>query len=103
MKKKNLFKCLIILASVILLIFLCFLIDFNRVTENREPLFSIQKASYNDNKNIEYIGIGYKIYKEYDEENNKILVKFGTLFSSFETIMGDEFNDKKNRTVSSSR
>lgn len=86
---KRTVKILVTVCIIFLTIVLCmFLVDFNKVAEKNEPMFSIKKAEYGTS-GIEYMGLGYKIYSIRD----KGIVRFGNIFSTYENVMGGETND----------
>jgi hypothetical protein len=93
MSKKTLISIILILIVLIILDSLAFLIDINRIIENKEPLFSVQKSIYEDENTVEYMGAGYKIFKTIIDDKSKNIINFGSIFSTYEDVMGDEVND----------
>lgn len=93
MSKKTIITIIIIILTLIILTILSFLIDVNRVIEKKEPLFSVRKDVYEDGGTVEYLGFGYKIFRIKNIENDVERVNFGSIFSTYETIVGDEFYD----------
>lgn len=93
MEKRTIKKLLTIVLILIVLIVTVFCADIYKVLNNEEPIFSIKKSIYEDGGTIEYIGFGYKIFKIRRIEYSVDEVKFGTIFSSYKTVVGDEIND----------
>ena len=93
MEKKTVKRLVIGLVVFGILIATVFCADMYKILNNEEPMFSIKKAVYEDGGTIEYIGLGYKIFKIKKIEYSMDQVKFGSIFSSYETIVGDEVND----------
>lgn len=83
MKKHTIIKTVVIIIFLIVCILTMFFADINKILENKSPVFSLQKQTYED-KTEEYIGFGYKIFKIVDGE--EIKVKIGTIFSSYDSI-----------------
>lgn len=92
MSKKTVKNLIIFAISFILLVLFMFFLDMNRIINKQEPIFSIEKSIYEDGGTIEYIGLGYKIYK-FKGKNNVENIKFGSIFSTYEKIVGDEVYD----------
>ena len=93
MEKKTIKKILVTLIILFVIIITLFFADVYKVLNNEEPIFSIKKSIYEDGGTIEYIGFGYKIFKLRRVDYSIDEVKFGTIFSSYETVVGDEIND----------
>lgn len=93
MEKRTIKKLLTIVLILIVLIVTVFCADIYKVLNNEEPIFSIKRSIYEDGGTIEYIGFGYKIFKIRRIEYSVDEVKFGTIFSSYKTVVGDEIND----------
>lgn len=82
---------IVLIFSILIVTLLC--ADMYKVLCNDEPLFSVKKAVYEDGGTVEYIGLGYKIFKIRKIEYSIDKIKLGTIFSSYETVVGDEVND----------
>ena len=93
MEKKTVKTIITIVIVIIVAIVTAFFADVYKILNNEEPLFSVKKATYEDGGTTEYIGVGYKIFKIRKLEYSVDQVKFGTIFSSYETIVGDEIDD----------
>lgn len=91
MSKKVCIRLVVITIFIGFFITFTFLMDIGRIIEKKEPIFSIQKAVYEDGGTIEYIGFGYKIYK--GKKEKKEFIKFGSIFSTYESVVGDEVYD----------
>lgn len=93
MEKKTVKKLIgiLLIFSILIVTLLC--ADMYKVLCNDEPLFSVKKAVYEDGGTVEYIGLGYKIFKIRKIEYSIDKIKLGTIFSSYETVVGDEVND----------
>lgn len=83
MGKNTVIRLFIVFILVIILSITAFLIDINLVIENRAPMFSILKETYEDGGTKEYIGPGYKIFR-YNKLDEGVKIKFGTLFLQYE-------------------
>ncbi len=92
MSRKTLIRICIIIIILITISILAFVIDVNRIIDKKEPIFSIQKAVYEDGGTVEYLGFFYKIYK-FKNKNNVETIKFGGIFSTYENVVGDEVYD----------
>lgn len=93
MEKRTIKKVLITIIILLVIIVTLFCADVYKVLNNEEPIFSIKKSIYEDGGTVEYIGFGYKIFKLRRVDYSIDEVKFGTIFSSYETVVGDEVND----------
>lgn len=93
MEKKNVKRLLVGLIVLTVLIVTLICADVYKIMCNDEPLFCIKKDVYEDGGTVEYIGLGYKIFKIRRIEYSIHQVKVGTIFSSYETVVGDELND----------
>lgn len=93
MEKQTLKRLIIIVIVVIILVVTLFCADMYKILNNKEPMFSIKKGTYEDGGITEYLGIGYKIFKIRKIEYSMDEIKFGSIFSSYETIVGDEVDD----------
>ena len=93
MEKKTVKRLIgiVLIFSISIVTLLC--ADMYKVLCNDEPLFSVKKAVYEDGGTVEYIGLGYKIFKIRKIEYSIDKIKLGTIFSSYETVVGDEVND----------
>lgn len=89
MEKKTVKRLIVIVLVLILLIITLFCADIYKVLNNEEPIFSIRKATYEDGGTVEYVGFGYKIFKIRKIEYSIDVVKFGTIFSNYKTVVGD--------------
>ena len=82
-------KCLkiiifiIIIIAIISLIF--FIIDYNRVKENKLPIFciSFDSMTYSDGGTREYFGLGYKVIA-YKKLNGYDKIHIGTYFLKYD-------------------
>lgn len=92
MSRKTLIRVSIIIIVLIAISIFTFVIDVNRIIDKREPIFCIQKAVYEDGGTVEYLGLFYKIYK-FKNKNNVETMKFGGIFSTYESVVGDEIYD----------
>lgn len=81
MKKETVKKLFIIIILFFFISISLFFADIYRILNNLNPLFSIEKTSTINGK--EYIGFGYKIYIDRNENDIQNL-KFGTWFSNFD-------------------
>lgn len=93
MEKRTIKRLIVIVLILIVLIATLFCADIYKILNNEEPIFSIKKTIYEDGGTIEYIGFGYKIFKVRRIEYSIDELKVGTIFSSYETVVGDEIND----------
>ena len=93
MEKKTVKKLITIILVLIVLITTFFCADVYKILNNEEPIFSIKKVVYEDGGTTEYMGLGYKIFKIRKIEYSMDQIKFGTIFSSYKTVVGDEVND----------
>ena len=59
--KKALKIVLILLAIIIVLGIICYAVDYNRVKEQKLPIFCIPMTIYSDGGTMEYWGLGYKV------------------------------------------
>ena len=93
MEKKTVKRLIgiVLIFSILIITLLC--ADMYKVLCNDEPLFSVKKAVYEDGGTVEYIGLGYKIFKIRKIEYSIDKIKLGTIFSSYENVVGDEIND----------
>lgn len=92
MSKKTFIRIIIIIFILLLISIFTFVLDINKIIDKKEPIFSIQKAVYEDGGTVEYLGFGYKIYK-FKNKNGVESIKFGGIFSTYEKIVGDEVYD----------
>lgn len=93
MEKRTVKRLLISVIVLVIVISTLFCADVYKILNDNEPMFSIKKAVYEDGGTVEYIGLGYKIFKIKKVEYSMDQIKFGTIFSSYETVVGDEVND----------
>ena len=93
MEKRTVKRLLISVIVLVIVISTLFCADVYKILNGNEPMFSIKKAVYEDGGTVEYIGLGYKIFKIKKVEYSMDQIKFGTIFSSYETVVGDEVND----------
>jgi len=93
MERKTLKNILITVIVIFIIIVTLFCADVYKILNSKEPLFSIKKCVYEDGGTTEYKGLGYKIFKIKKEEYSIDKIKFGTIFSSYDTVVGDEVND----------
>ena len=65
----------IIILVIIIVWIICFFIDYFRARQSKMPLFCIQSSvkDYNDGTVESCLGLGYKVYKYYeDDKQNKV-------------------------------
>lgn len=113
--KKCLKVILMILGIIVVLGVVFFLIDYNRVKNQKKPIFCIQNPAgiISDGGTIEYFGLGYKVidfhtlagfddikigtwnmdYNDFDEEMKEYEIKFE------ETLLSDEKNNRSPENV----
>ena len=104
-------KIIMIIFVLIVLIIIFATVDYNRVKNGEQPIFSKVTGTLMDGGTVEYIGLGYKIIDYHkmlptwvhaELGTNKSLyyddVKIGTLFMS---MMDDteEYDDYINRLI----
>jgi len=81
MKRKVLIICLVIIGIIILgAVFAA--VDYNRLTNKKEPIFCISMGQYLDGGTKEYIGLGYKII-DFNTLSGFDDVKIGPWFISY--------------------
>lgn len=83
MNKKAKLTILIVIASIILISLIFFTIDFSRVYNNNSPIFCIKAKVYDDNVSTEYFGLGYKVIKYVETEDDLVAYKIGTIFMKY--------------------
>lgn len=82
---KKFIKPLIIILVILIIILILFCIDYNRVKNNKTPIFCIKGEMAQDGGTIEYFGIGYKIIA-FNKLNGYTETKIGPL-----TMKADDF------------
>ena len=80
-KKTKIILLCIILIVLIPIIF--FIVDYNRVSNNNEPLLCLQIKTYEDGGTKEYLGLGYKIIA-FNTINGYNKVKIGSIFMKYD-------------------
>ena len=114
--KKGLKILFIIIGIIIVLGIVFFVVDYNRVQKQENPIFCIQNPAgvISDGGTIEYFGLGYKVidfhtlagfddikigtwlmdYNDFDEEMKEYEERFEEELRQNEDTIGDVFNAK---------
>lgn len=82
MSKKTVKILVIIILILIIFSITAMFADLSKIIDNKKPVFSIQKAVYEDGGTIEYVGLFYKIF-DYKIIDGKNKIEFGTWFKSY--------------------
>lgn len=78
----------IILGVIVISGIIFFIVDYNRVKKQKNPIFCIETATFLDGGTTEYIGVGYKVI-DFNKLNGYDEIKIGTWFMNL-----DDFNDE---------
>ena len=87
MKKEVKFICIAI-AIIVVLGIIFYIFDYNRIKNNKTPIFCINSATYMDGGSKEYLGLGYKVI-DFNRTNGYDVMKIGTWFMNYEDFIGE--------------
>ncbi len=88
-KKLKIILTCVILILLILVFFL--IVDYNRIINNKNPLFCVKTVMHEDKEVKEYFGLGYKIIV-FDMTNGYNKVEVGNIFLKY-----DDFEEEIER------
>ncbi len=84
---KRIKRLLLILAILVFLWLVMIGVDFFRIQNNSNPIFCFHIATYDDGNSLEYLGLGYKVFRVQTDPNFDQKTPIMTPFwESFETV-----------------
>lgn len=91
--KNKLLKVIgIILLTIILLGVIFFIVDYNRVKNQKIPIFCIKIGTLWDGGTTEYMGLGYKVI-DYHKLNGYDKIHIGSLFMKYDDSLTGQIQD----------
>lgn len=100
MSKRTVIGIISILMVIAIFGVTFFLVDFNLVLRNNEPILSINTNVYDNGTTKEYVGLGYKIIR-YNIKTENLVNKFGTWLLMYDynfCIKEENIESNKNDT-----
>ena len=80
---KKILKILFVLVGIVIILgVVFFVIDYNRVRKQENPIFCINNVTYKDGGTKEYLGLGYKVI-DFNLVNGYDDIKIGTWFMKY--------------------